>query len=95
MAPERNGSQSPNERVDSTPPPAFFRVNVVNYLQVDISMSTYFSCLGIIKTQRWKFKLSVPGLYRNTIPTLPGLPWLSSNPKLSVEHNYIGFVLIL
>ena len=48
-----------------------------------------------ITSQRWKFKLSVPGRYKNTIPTPLGLPWLSSYQKLSAEHKYIGFVLII
>ena len=43
-------------------------------------------------SQRWKVKLSVPGLYKNTIPTPLGLPWLSSYPKISAEDNYLGLI---
>ena len=34
-----------------------------------------------------------PGIYENTIPTLPGISWASYNQKLSVENRYIGFML--
>ena len=33
--------------------------------------------------------------YTKTLYQPPGLPWLSSKSKLSVEHMYIDFVLIL
>ena len=60
------------------------------------SIGELFSNLQLkTMTQRRKFKLSDPGLHRNTIPTHLGLPWLSSNPTSSVEHKHIGFMLIL
>ena len=70
-------------------------VNFYRHLSYEWVNLNVISSTAEIITQRWKFKLSVPGLYKNTIPTPPGMPWLSSYPKLSVEHMYIGFVLIL
>ena len=43
-------------------------------------------------SQRQKFHTTRPGLYRNTIPTLPGISWASYNQQSSVKNRSIFLV---
>ena len=53
--------------------------------------------IGTLKCNITESEIQIvsPILKHKHYSNAPGLPWLSCNLKLSVEHKYKGFVLIL